>query len=484
MSRHWINERGGNINASRDPIAQAPAAGTSLVHLVPFTGERSGNYPLTWSQKWLWRAFSLTAPNTQRMNMKRLVRVPKGTSMDQVTRAVSILISRHEALRTRFYVSESGEPRQAVAEHGDIKVTEHRVSDAATSSYAHEVLEEIGAAPFTAPEISVRIAVTTNSQEAQFIALCVLHLATDALGMEILLKDLRSILNAVIADQDTVSSPEQLSHPSVRVAYEHSPKGLERSIRSINYWKGQVSLFGPASRLAPSQPGEWPLFREVHMRSTALSAASHALEKHLRVSPASVFTGLAALLLCAKKRSSGTGFLVFSHNRYSRKWSAMSGPLTQSFPILVEVADRSLPDVFRAIDHLNMTGGFYGQYDPDQLTEALDQVAASRGFAPDMSCAINVVAGQGSGIPAASRAPKSSREMELLMEDTEFSEGAGLQHEDMNFFLTVAYHPTETKAFLRANTRIFSIADISDFLRSMEKVGIRLVAELTEEDHS
>lgn len=405
--------------------------------------------------------------------MRTRVPVPDGLSVGQALQAVTILINRHQSLRTRFYVSESGEPRQVVAGQGSIRVVAYQVNDTCGVEHANKILEELCAAPFTFPEVSVRAAVTADGESPVFIVLCVLHMATDARGMEVIADDLTSILDTLGAGNYSTLSDE-LSHPSDRVAYEQSTEGLNRSIRSINYWKDQISLFGANSCPVPQQRPEWPLFKEVRMRSKALSAASNALCQRLQVSPAAIITGLAASLLCAKSEARGAGFLMFSHNRYDRRWSTTSGPLIQDFPIFVEVAGHSFPSLFRNIDRVNMMGSFYGQYDPEQLTVALARAAASAGFMPDISYAINVNTQAGSMKAAA----KSFREVEPMMESADLTEGESLEQENMNFFLTVTYLPGEARALLRVNTRIFSISDIKNFLIDMERDCVRILQEL------
>ncbi|MDX3458212.1 condensation domain-containing protein [Streptomyces sp. ME02-8801-2C] len=447
----------------------------TTVHTVPFSGSGEGNFPLTWAQKWLWRVIDLNAPHIERMNMRTAVDVPQGLSLETTVEAIGELIGRHRTLRTRFYVDESGTPRQAVARDGVLRVEVHETDGRDLTDLARQVSDSLSGTPFTPPEISLRAAVVTDGGVPCRAILSIFHMAVDSWGLKRLSKDLGLVLGALL-DGEPAPSADSLAHPSERVEFERSTAGEQRSLESVHYWTEQLSLFGPVSCPKPRNSPEYPQFREVWMKSKAVSVAAYCVARRLDVSVSAVFTGLTAVLLCGRTGHPGAGFLVFNHNRYGRKWAAMYGTLTQNFPLYVAVEDSSLPGTIRKVDPLISKGIFYGQYDPDHLAPALAEKAAQRGFVPDVSCAVNVMAERNSA--AIDEPDEEAARARVLLPETRITKGAGLDQEDMNFYLSVSSDPQETTAYLRANTRMFSSRDMEEFLRGMEKDLVHLLAQV------
>ncbi|GAA3815177.1 hypothetical protein GCM10023083_56620 [Streptomyces phyllanthi] len=401
--------------------------------------------------------------------MRATIEIPSGIDLDTVIEAVRELISRHQTLRTRFYVDENGTPRQATAGHGNLRLEVYETDGTELSEFTRRVSDSISETPFTPPEISVRPAIVTQGGTPSRAVLSIFHMAIDSWGLNRLAKDFEQVLQALASKAD-LPPRDILTHPSERVDFERTSAGMGRSAASVRYWEEQLGLFArdcaPEARNAP----EHPQFREVWINSQALSVASRAVAHTLGVSVNAVFTGLAAHLLSERTGHPGVGFLVFNHNRYGRKWAAMYGTLTQNFPLYVAVDGRPLVDVIRTVHPLISKGIFYGQYDPDDLASAMAELSERRGFMPDISCAVNIMAeasdaaGDLSGDPA-----EPARAAQEALPATKVYQGAGLEHEDMNFYLSVSSRTGDTTAYLRANTKMFSSGDIEAFLRSMEQ---------------
>ncbi|MEU9330917.1 condensation domain-containing protein [Streptomyces canus] len=459
----------------RQPSNDFPKAAPSSAHTVGFSGDGRGTYPLTWSQKWLWRGIALTAPDIERMNMGRVIPVPPGLSSHAVLDAVAMLMSRHTTLRTRFHIDDHGVPRQAVVGCGELLVEAYGAAREECSDVARAVLDRACAAPFTAPEFSARVALVMDGREPAMLVLCVFHMATDAWGMRIIVDDLRAVMEALVAGDDR-PPPDRPAQLLERLDFEQSPQGARRSAQAIDYWEQQIPLFPRRACPPPIHRPDVLPFRDLHMESAALSVACRALAQTLRVGVGAVFIGLAAVLLSAEAGNPGSGFLVFSHNRHGRKWSDLSGPLIQNFPLHVNVAGRAFPDIVRDIDGTSVLGSFRGQYDPDELGPVLAKSADIRGFAPDLSCAVNAKLGRDPGPrgPDLRTAPAvASRDVMSLLAGSRVIEGAGVHREDMNFYLSVDCRPSRTEVLLRANTAMFQVARMRSFLTDLEGMAVR-----------
>ncbi|MYS10564.1 non-ribosomal peptide synthetase condensation domain protein, partial [Streptomyces sp. SID6041] len=76
---------------------------------VPFAAGRPGAAPLTWGQRAIWHAIGRTAPNDHYFNLGRILPLAdRGAPVDTVhlRTALSALLERHEALRTRVVAEE------------------------------------------------------------------------------------------------------------------------------------------------------------------------------------------------------------------------------------------------------------------------------------------------------------------------------------------------------------------------------------------
>ncbi|WP_280867738.1 condensation domain-containing protein [Streptomyces sp. SAI-127] len=452
------------------PAFEPILAGPSTIHTVQFSGSGHGTYPLTWSQEWLWRGIVLTAPNIERMNLGRIVPVPSGLPLGSTLRAISALMHRHEALRTRFHLDERGRPRQVVADRGELTVEEYEAAGADCRDVARAVKERLCAAPFTAPEVSLRVALITEEQRPVMLVLCAFHMATDAWGAGRIVDDLTSIMGSLRDGIfDLLSSfPTQVHE---RLEFEQGAQGVRCSERSLEYWGKQISRFPENSLPAAEGKPDGAPFREISMDSAALAATCRALAQRAKVGVGAVFIGLTATLLSAINGNAGVGFLVFTHNRYGRNWAKLSGPLVQDFPLYVEVAGRTLLEVARDIDQTTLSGSFYGQYNPTRLPSLLSSVSGSLGFNPDLSCAVNTKLSRESGPSTRERGAlkvAAPQDVERLTGETRIDVGAGLHREDMNLFFSIDCRTHRAEILMRANTRIFSTSQMRDFLRNLE----------------
>ncbi|MEU9229935.1 hypothetical protein AB0D40_37020 [Streptomyces massasporeus] len=101
-------------------------------------------------------------------------------------------------------------------------------------------------------------------------------MAIDAWGLKRLMQDLEVVLRA-LATGDEPPSAESLTHPSERLDFEQSAAGVKRSQESVRYWTQQLALFRPASCPESGNAPESPRFKEVWLKSKAVSVAAHCL---------------------------------------------------------------------------------------------------------------------------------------------------------------------------------------------------------------
>ena len=463
---------------------------TFEIHSLRFSGDGAGRYPLTWAQQWIWRGVTLHAPRHQFLNIPILVAVPAGCSVTVVLAGIAVLLGRHQALRARFGVDEHGVPFQTVVGEGTVPVEVHDASAASEAdAHAKGVLARLMSVPFTVPEVAVRAALTTVGGQPTYVALAVFHAATDGLGA----RRLAAELTAWMCTGGSSPTGRTIVQTPARVAYEQSDQGMARSHRSVAFWEQEVARFPPMAEGTTRSSMDGPAScAEFRIRSRALAVAADVLADRFKISASAVLTGLGAQVLCRAFRAAGVGFLVFCHNRFDPAADALSGTLVQSFPMYVAVestAAGSTEALLRRVSFALIGGSRYGQYDPTSLGDALERLAACRGWEPDLSYSVNI---QADRTPTGSRPPRatigrdlgraaeqeSARDWDALTGSSQISESPGLERDDKAFYLTAWRAAEEMTVCLRVDTARHSRAEATAFLKELEQSAVQAATSL------
>ena len=116
---------------------------------VPFSGRRGGDGPLTLGQgstfEWV------TNPAFYTRMIEWPLTIPPGTTLDDITAAMAVLMARHESLRTTFPAVEP--PVQRVAWAGELVIDVYEAGVEATDSRgAHRAADPAAAVPRVRPD--------------------------------------------------------------------------------------------------------------------------------------------------------------------------------------------------------------------------------------------------------------------------------------------------------------------------------------------
>lgn len=460
------------------------AAGVSaeVTHTVEYRGDGGRSYPPTWSQKWLWRSAINEFPNIEFMNLSSMLSVAEDCEVATALQAISTLLDRHEGLRTRFSVGECRDLGQFVVDDGCLSVTEYQVEDLAPDAAAHSVLADMCRQAFSSSEISFRAALITGDGKLKFIAICVFHMAADRWSLRKITGDLK-ILLASSPDQARSSLSPPLPALSVRAMFEQSPSGRSHSMNSLAFWEKQIEFFPQVTSQRSEMISDPPDFRDIVMRSTAVSSAVYLLAEKMRVSVPAVLTAATASILCDALEIPDIGILQLCHNRLRADTDFVSGPLIQDFPILVQPVASSFPETCKDIRAQCMTGSLHGQYDPEGLSTAMNNIRERQGFYPDLSYAINITAEKLDPKLPPLTSPNAAELRQLNSTTTETEDEAETGRVNMipglrtrcataNFYLVGQLDPQHAQLVLQINTRMFSLADGKRFLADLEKLMI------------
>ncbi|MFI6730941.1 amino acid adenylation domain-containing protein [Streptomyces atratus] len=152
----------------------------------------------SFSQQRLWLMHQIE-PESNSYNLPIVQRLRGALDSTALARALSLVVRRHEALRTVFD-AENGEPRQRV-QHGD--VSGWRQLDARDEEHARALVRQETAEPFdlrTGPVL--RALLVRLAEDDHVLALTVHHVACDAWSLAILQMELSAQYTALLRGAD------------------------------------------------------------------------------------------------------------------------------------------------------------------------------------------------------------------------------------------------------------------------------------------
>jgi hypothetical protein len=346
---------------------------------VEFTGERSGEAPLTLGQLDIYNWLSQTPDHLYAILCVELP-VPAVVSVDDVAGAAGVLIARHESLRTSYL--PGAQPRQRVAAAG-VQLLE--VCSLGGGQWGPQDRPAVAEAlvrwlrdsldPRRHP---VRVAVAIAPDAGDRVIACAAgftHLAVDHGAIEVLRRDFAGLLG------DPARRPVgQPGHqPLDQAGLEATPADRRRTEAALDH---QAEQSRRLPRCLYTLPGARPSGESlvVDLSSTAAAMAVRRVAARTRTSRSSVV--LAAICAVVAHRASYPElvFPVVSSNRFERHLVNYVGSLTQTSLTAVEVAGRSFDELAGHTWTKVMEASRHGRYDVAKRTAMDDLAEHERGL--------------------------------------------------------------------------------------------------------
>jgi len=432
---------------------------------VPFEGTRSGEFPLTWGQRWVWNSVATRAPYYADLGGSYVIAVPDGCDLTTVSGAIKGLLDRYETFRSRYSIAADETLRQTVVACGHLRVEVREADSADARSAASAARDEFNNLPFTLPELALRAAVIVADGVPRFVVLCSFHMAMDCHGMVAVLDDFRALLGGKAID----SEPSEVSHPADRALAEQAPKGVQHSARGVQFWERELAKF-PEDPLPYTGRGpESPRYQTFAMHSPAVRAASHELAEELGVSTSSVILAMAASLLGRRNGSGTCGIVLTASHRYDPESMRYPGTLVQGVPVALDVSEDAPAKLISRCHRGQMLAALAGHCHPDDLAGMLRERYGAEAAEARLACVINLNLPAAEGSADAGGARITRAEAERLAEQSrcEFLEGTPMENE--RFYLATHGDMTDFFVTLRADTAVFAPTEIVDFLWDLER---------------
>ncbi|HYO57388.1 non-ribosomal peptide synthetase, partial [Archangium sp.] len=223
-----------------DALRQA-RQGQALPPLLPLP--RTETPPLSFAQQRLWFLEQLE-PGSAAYNVPAAVRFTGALDVDALRRAFSELTRRHEALRTTFHISSTGEPLQHVADTLEPAFTVLDLSMRSETERAAEV-QRLAAAEAGRPfDLTrgplLRITLLRMAEREHVMLLTMHHIVSDGWSMNVLVEDLTALYAAFASGR-----PAQL--PALPVQYADYAAWQRHWLRDealekqLTYWRRQLA---------------------------------------------------------------------------------------------------------------------------------------------------------------------------------------------------------------------------------------------------
>ncbi|MEV0693851.1 condensation domain-containing protein [Streptomyces sp. NPDC050388] len=442
----------------------------TMQHSVRFSGQRTGDAPLTWGQQWLWEEVEKFAPHHEHLNLSEVVDVPEGVSLPDVLTALQRLLEQWESVRTTYSVGPSGEPQQHVPSGGTLDVVERTARAEEARSAAHALAAALRSVPFPLDGFPIRAGVVTSEGCPRHLVIVIFHLATDGWDLRNLLAEIKQLL-AAPGEERTVAAR---IHPLDQSECQRGPEGRAVSERSLTYWKKQL-LNAPADMFSGRAPvPESPRFQESYVESEALAVAIRDLSRHLKASPTVIFLALASVCLGRLTGEPRVLLLLGCHNRFSPSKRAATGPLYQDAPLTVDLAGADFQAVVRRTWRASLSAYSAAKWDPRLVEAAVQEVVRERGQSVDLSCNAIVMLEPHTGLPP-SPSPADAGFVEALRSRTRKLKmpGTAQDRTGRRFFLRAQNTSRAVLTSLRTDTTVLSGEDCAQFLDDVEELAVR-----------
>jgi hypothetical protein len=436
---------------------------TATMRLVPvkFSGTRSGSGPVTLGQRnvllWAVDQTIFGAVQCQTLN------VAPGRSLNDVTKAIGRLISRHESLRTLFAADSSREWTQQVTASGELLVEVHEADGRLDATEA--LVKQRLNAPFALDrEWPVRAAVITSGGTPARVLLALTHMAADFASLGIIARDFRRLMS------NSTSQPPAL-HPLDQAKLEMSPMARSRAEAAVRYWEATLRGTPQCMLAVPGHPPANSGSRMATLRSRAAALALARIANRTHASQSVVILAAVATLLGLRTVNDRCLITALCANRFTPASRDYVGTIAQDALIAADLTAETFDGIIQATRTAALTAYYHSQYDAGSLWQIIDRVSEDRGTEFHRDCVLNdlngaavqVQTGHAGSLPEKGDAANAMRDTRLVWADTDprpllfYFEVFGLTQHDVSLSVW-------------ADQSRFPAAEVEDFLLAVERL--------------
>lgn len=171
--------------------------------------------PCSFAQQRMWLIDQIEQ-GTYKYNIPNALRLVGELKIDKLEAALNIIIKRHEVLRTRYLIDESGEPYQNVDEYFEFALTMTDLSHSPATNHEQEIAHRITLQSMQSfrldKDLMIRAELIKLETNVHVLILTTHHIASDGWSMGILTNELIAVYSSLIGNNVSLL-------PSLKIQY-------------------------------------------------------------------------------------------------------------------------------------------------------------------------------------------------------------------------------------------------------------------------
>jgi acyl carrier protein len=216
---------------------------------------RTGKLPLSHAQRRLWFMWQME-PNATFFNIPLGLRLQGTLRLELLERSLQEIVSRHEVLRTTFFLREN-EPELIIAPTLNVPIEIENLQTIPTSEQEN-TLQHLATArarqPFDLEHGPLlRATVFMLDQDTSVLLITIHHLISDGWSLSILLRELMELYGSFLADQSSPLEPLTIQYIDFAAWQREWLEGSEFA-RQLAYWRQQLAGPLPVLELPTDRP--------------------------------------------------------------------------------------------------------------------------------------------------------------------------------------------------------------------------------------
>ncbi|MGI8665183.1 MAG: condensation domain-containing protein [Jatrophihabitans sp.] len=358
--------------------------------LVEFSGGRAGSGPLTFGQR---NALDWIRNETDQFSavMRWRFELPEGVTLADIGQSLSVLLSRHEALRTSYQIGD--EPSQRVLGSGELPVAVHELAgtgrdggdDDEVAERLITGLRQLGI-DFTR-ELPLRVAVATRDGLQVVMVAVYSHLAVDFASIAMIGRQFAELA----ADPSLRQVGPPVHQPLDQAELERSSHGRRLADSALRYW--ETHLRAAPQSLYPVPPPAQPAsgYLSAFLYSPAAGQALGHIAQRTGVSRQAALLAALCAVLSVRSGVRRCTFVSVSGNRFRLRLRDYIGTLAQDGLVTLALDTAGFDELAVRAKRATLAANTNSTFDSGALWRLIDEIGADRGIAFRRDVTVNDV---------------------------------------------------------------------------------------------
>lgn len=296
----------------------------------PTKVDRSGDLPLTLRQETRLRRYGLELP-PWRSAVQAAFMIDSDVDVTALRRAASLVIDRHEALRTFVHMGGDGPYQRLGTFYGPADLQTADLVEDAVMQYLAEFARQpfdLSAGPL------LRIGLARIAPARSLLVVSMDHFVADARALEVVISELTGVMNG----KEFGQAPE--FHYSDFAAWQRELLSGDARRELTRYWQDAVKGWIPQLALPRSANGTGSNYDGAVVERTVSQGVMSAVSEfaqHQNVPLLAVLAGAWALVLSREAGGGRVSMLSPCTSRVQPGFEAMVGDLSNSVPLIFDL---------------------------------------------------------------------------------------------------------------------------------------------------